>query len=286
MVSPTIKITNQGYESLTAVDYTVSINGNEAYTGSWTGHLDFLETTSISPGELDFIVLSQNDLSFEITSTNGQADDYVANTSKSVVIHGAPNTEDELTLMIFPDNNPEEITWEFINSAGDVVASGGPYSSTATITESISLIQVDCYEFVMYDAGGNGLCCAHGTGFYGLLDAGNNTLFTGSEYGYKDRHEFGFGLVGISEKQIAEKIRISPNPAQTSATATINLNQAEEVTISLYNSKGQQVKSMYYGRVDAGTHTFTDWFTPQQKGLYLVNIQLGEEVSNHKLLVQ
>lgn len=286
LVKPTIKITNHGSDPLTTADYMVSINGIEAYVNSWTGQLDFLESAYITTEELEFEVLSQNELSFEITATNGQADDYPANTSRSVVINGAPNTEDQLTLMIFPDNNPEEISWEVLNSAGAVVASGGPYSSTSTITESIILTEIDCYEFVMYDAGGNGLCCAHGTGFYGLLDASNNTLFTGSEYAYKDRHEFGFGLVGTAEKQLTEFIRLSPNPARSTATAHIQLIQAQEVGIEVYDSRGMQVHKSHYGMLPAGQHALTAGLENLSSGLYFVNIQLGGEIYSRKLLVK
>lgn len=286
LMKPTIKITNHGSEPLTTADYTISINGIEAYTNSWTGQLDFLESAFISTEELVFEVLSQNELSFEITATNGQADDYPANTNRTVIINGAPNTEDQLTLMIFPDNNPEEISWEVLNSAGTVVASGGPYSSTSAITEHINLTEIDCYEFVMYDAGGNGLCCAHGTGFYGLLDAGNNTLFTGSEYAYKDRHEFGFGLVGTPEKGLTDFIRISPNPAKSAATTHIRLSNAQEVSISLYDSRGSQLHKQHYGKLQAGEHTFTEGFENLPNGFYLVAIQIGGEIHSLKLLVQ
>jgi hypothetical protein len=96
-----------------------------------------------------------------------------------------PCAENGLTLTIEFDLFPQQVTWDLVNSNGQVVASGGPYPSSLggdTVTEELCLPD-DCYDFTMYDSGNNGLCCRFGQGFYQLVeDASGAVLAQGANY--------------------------------------------------------------------------------------------------------
>ena len=90
----------------------------------------------------------------------------------------------EITVTIKLDNYPEETSWAIINDAGTAVASGGTYGSQpdgSTVTET-PCIPDGCYDFVIYDSYGDGICCAYGNGFYLVRDADGNILASGGEF--------------------------------------------------------------------------------------------------------
>ncbi|NNE25355.1 MAG: T9SS type A sorting domain-containing protein [Saprospiraceae bacterium] len=99
----------------------------------------------------------------------------------------------EVTLSLVLDNYPGETTWEITNSGGGVVASGGPYSTQGgTVNETYCLVD-DCYDFTIFDAYGDGICCAYGNGSYSLEDDNNNTLASGGQFGASETTNFCLG---------------------------------------------------------------------------------------------
>lgn len=77
----------------------------------------------------------------------------------------------EITLVLQPDDFGSEITWEVIDDYGDIIAEGGPYEdfNTELIEESFCITE-GCFEFVIYDDWGDGICCDYGYGYYELVD--------------------------------------------------------------------------------------------------------------------
>jgi hypothetical protein len=284
--NPKVSIANHGYEALTTAQIVANINGNEVYNEVWTGNLGFLERATIELGDLPFGIIATNELTIEITQTNGQDDDYPVNATKSVNFNGAPNTSGNLNLFLFLDNNPHETTWELFNSSGEVVLSGGPYSNPGQQIIPLNISEMDCYQFVIYDAGGNGICCSHGTGYYGILAPNGQPLFSGSDFGSQEIHEFGYGLVAVDENIAKPAINIQPNPAQNTAAVSITLENAAQVEISLMDMSGRQINSVNYGIIKAGTHNFSDWFVELPKGIYLVQVKEGQNLHSRKLVIQ
>lgn len=100
-------------------------------------------------------------------------------TGSAVTTEGTPSTStisisvqyevcpplNSATLNIVFDAYPGETTWE-LATGGAVVASGGPYSGT-DLVEDWCLESGD-YEFTIFDAFGDGICCAYGNGEYSI----------------------------------------------------------------------------------------------------------------------
>ncbi len=94
-----------------------------------------------------------------------------------------------VTLTLTLDNYPGETTWDLKNSAGTVVASGGPYSTAgATVTRNFNLA-ADSYTFTIYDSYGDGICCAYGNGSY-TLTSGGTTIASGGSFGSSESTNF------------------------------------------------------------------------------------------------
>jgi len=106
------------------------------------------------------------------------------------------NRETLVRIEITTDANPHEILWEIRNPATkQILASGGPYDERNKYTTMVETAKIPtyikCKEFVIYDTGGDGLCCDHGLGSYSLFVAGE-VIQTGREYDWSgDRIRFG-----------------------------------------------------------------------------------------------
>ena len=70
---------------------------------------------------------------------------------------------DLITIDItFTDNYPTETSWQLINQSGVVVASissGDLTQANSSYTWSICPSSTDCYDFIIYDTYGDGICC-------------------------------------------------------------------------------------------------------------------------------
>ncbi|SDH61005.1 FG-GAP-like repeat-containing protein [Winogradskyella thalassocola] len=74
----------------------------------------------------------------------------------------------DIVVSITFDNYPEETSWSILDSSGTTVASGGTYDNEAdgsTITVDACL-EDGCYDFIINDAYGDGICCSYGNGSY------------------------------------------------------------------------------------------------------------------------
>ena len=101
----------------------------------------------------------------------------------------------EVNITINLDNYPEETSWTVTNANNNIVASGGTYGSQPDgSTVSVTLCLVDgCYDFNIYDAYGDGICCGYGNGSYSVTDANNNVLAAGGNFGSSQSTNFCFG---------------------------------------------------------------------------------------------
>ncbi len=78
-----------------------------------------------------------------------------------------------ISMTLVTDRYASETTYELVNTLTDeVLASGGPWSdlsANGTTVRTIAPVDVDgtgCYAFYVYDAYGDGICCAYGSGYF------------------------------------------------------------------------------------------------------------------------
>ncbi|MCF6237612.1 MAG: choice-of-anchor J domain-containing protein, partial [Candidatus Marinimicrobia bacterium] len=101
-----------------------------------------------------------------------------------------------LTVEIFTDNYPGETSWELYNETGELFANdGGIISATGTMYTWEYELPGGVYTWTIYDAFGDGICCAYGEGYYNLILNGVN-IATGGEFGTDESWTFdGSGIV-------------------------------------------------------------------------------------------
>lgn len=84
----------------------------------------------------------------------------------------------EASISLNLDNFGEETTWQIFRAAdGALVSEGGPYpeNDLQMVTEMVCLEQ-GCYDFYLFDSGGDGFCCEEGNGTYNISIPGQNLI--------------------------------------------------------------------------------------------------------------
>lgn len=284
---PIATISNYGSDPLTSATVDFLVNGEVIQSVEWTGNLNFLQRAEVDPGMLSFPIAEQNDLTVLISSTNGGDDDYPQNNSDVFSFEESPNVNGtNVSLFILLNNTPEETTWELLNSAGEVIQSGGPYSNPGTtVNQPLNVSELGCYEFVMYDAGGNGLCCGDGTGYYGILSDGD-PIITGQPFTFEERNQFAYGYVGIPENAAKNLFEIYPNPAAEVATLRLTIENTSIASIRVTDLTGRALVQQDLGELQQGTYDFDQWVNELPQGLYMVTVVAGNQSATKKFMVK
>lgn len=233
---PKVVLTNYGSNVLTSAELEVLVNGVSMGTVTWDGNLACLASETIDLGEIAFPVEETNLLEVKILSVNGGSDESPDNDVTSFDIQGSPDIVGKvIKLIIRTDAHPEETTWKVTHlGTGEVILEGGPYDSpNHTYNEILEIPGDGCYDFTIYDAGGNGFS---GSGVYGLK-AGSTTLFSGKVFGDSESNEFSYEVVAGAEEALCSATSIYPNPTKDMVTIESDGEQA----VTIYNMAGQHV---------------------------------------------
>ncbi|MCB0639531.1 MAG: T9SS type A sorting domain-containing protein [Lewinella sp.] len=96
----------------------------------------------------------------------------------------------DVTITINLDNYPSETTWTLSTQGGSTIASGGPYSSAGSTVQATYCLPDGCYNFTINDSYGDGICCGYGNGSYSVVDANNNVIASGGNFGSSETTPF------------------------------------------------------------------------------------------------
>ena len=233
---PMVELTNFGSEPLTSATLDVVVNDVWLKAVSWSGNLATFASETVDLGEISFSVEDENKIEVWLSSVNDLIyDDAPSNNLASLTFQGSPETVGKvLKLSIRTDSNPQETTWKITNLAtGDVVLEGGPFEQPNTMyTETLEITGDGCYDFTIYDSGGDGL----EGGVYGLK-AGSTTLFSGSVFGSSESNEFSYEVYAATEELPETTTHLFPNPT----SGVLNIESEVGQIVTLYNMAGQRV---------------------------------------------
>ena len=274
-------LTNIGTETLTSVKCHATIAGSSK-DFEWTGELpsegvtDVIFDMDIPNGTYSgtLAITEANGTPFESTMAfNAECDDWPE------VIE--TNDFTDIRIYIVQDQFGEQITWNLINSSGEIIAEGGPYQhlvgSNATqinVAHITDMPTNECYLFRIYDSNEDGICCSHGEGYYYFKDSNGNRFIEGDgNYGAMAKelfsiHKSGYGV----DETEASNIIVYPNPANSKIFV-----EGENIgTVEVYNSLGQKVAT-----VDGSENTTVD-VASYENGIYLVRVITGDDIITTK----
>ena len=284
---PYLTIRNNGSNPLTTLHIVYSLNDQDPLSYDWSGNLGFLETANIDLGALTFEVADTNVLLIQGVNTNGAGDDYPANNTIQSTFYRAPTLSGTVNMFMILDDNPQETTWQLTNSSGAVIQEGGPYSTPGgMVIKPLEISQNDCYEVTVMDAGGDGMCCDHGNGYYAVIYGNNQAAFQGASFDSVDRNEFSYDVVGINEFKTYSNINIGPNPVSNTLNINFILQKEEPVQVALYDLVGKKIWMKNKGMEMPGAKSYKLDLSQISSGIYLFKMKMGQETFVKKIAVQ
>ena len=235
LAEPKVQLTNFGSNALTSAELEVFFDGELLKTIEWTGNIATFGTETIDLGEISFPIEETSSLEVKIKSINNGEDEVSDNDVVDFTIKPAVEAIGKIVKVnIRTDDNPQETTWKVTKlSTGEVIQEGGPYSEPNTMYIDTLVITGDgCYDFTIYDAGGNGLS----NGVYGLK-AGSATMFSGSAFSDSESTEFSYEVTADVEENFSYSTSIYPNPT----SSMVNIACEGEQKVTIYNMVGQRI---------------------------------------------
>lgn len=212
-ISPVIVLENYGADILTSCLVTYEING-EINEFSWEGVLYTYQSEAVILPEITFVMEDNNSVLVNLSLPNGEDDENEDDNSiENSFDFSQIISNQNLILELKTDNFGSETSWELLNSIGEVVYNGDSYADTTLYLIDLQLLTDDCYTFVLNDAGGNGICCANGFGYYRIKDINGFIYFVGGSFGEMDIATFQIDLeTNISAISSLNESSIFPNP--------------------------------------------------------------------------
>ena len=265
-----IEVINVGTKEITSLRYEIEVYGVTT-THVWEGSLPPYSSIIIEK-DID-VYVGEREVKFRMTQANWQ---FYKQTKKVHFVSEDwteayfQSSTDEFKIALVQDKFGNQTTWELINSNGDVLASGGPYSTLAAsgIKQHVTKVNVpnnECIKFVIRDEAGNGINNGAGEGYYKISDSKGNVIVEGDGKFEKEMSHIistRKGYVAV-EEMTEETSNIYPNPVKD--VLTIEGKNLEQVNV--YNTMGQLVKS-----VNCNDNTVKVNVNDLQNGMYIVNV--------------
>ena len=172
-----------------------------------------------------------------------------------------------LDLSIETDQYPNETSWEILDDNGDVLVSGGGYANQSTLYEELICLTSGCYEFIVYDAYGDGICCDFGNGFFELTN-NDDLLIEGGSFGSSDSYNFCLeeDNVGLYQSDV-DAIEMYPNPA--SDRITFLPQKSTTYNFTIYDATGRVIDNKIALQ---GTHQIN--ISDFASGIYQVKFEM------------
>ena len=223
-ITPSVSLTNYGFNTITVAEMTWQINDGDIQTINFNGTLSQNQTQTFT---LDPIDLTDGSYVFNasLISVNGVIDQNTQNNeaATSFDIGGNEYLTQQITLELLTDDYAEETSWEFREIGGAVLDSGSYNQSddNTTFIETFGVVQDNCYEFEIFDSFGDGICCEFGEGFYTLTTDSADVIIDGGEFSSSEVTEISIGEELSTGDAFLSTISLYPNPANNEITLSI-----------------------------------------------------------------
>ncbi|QSE97887.1 S8 family serine peptidase [Fulvivirga lutea] len=220
------------------------------------------------------------------TGSNYTGDIAIDDLTMGAGTSGPGSTDVTLTLVF--DNYPEETSWQIVDGS-TVVASGGTYASQADgSTLNIDVTLPDgCYDFIISDQYGDGMCCSYGNGSYSLRD-GATVLASGGSFASSQTTNFCVGGAAFSTfSDLGKTVQSDgirpdgfsfyPNPVESHLN--VFTGKMKATSYKIYNATG---KIWQQGNL-SGTDNVIG-VQSLKAGFYFLEVTDGENVLINKII--
>ncbi len=300
--TPEVDMQNLGTAVVTSATLQATFNGSPIgdpfiYSGS-------MGTFGIETLALNEIELSEGgELGVEVVDVNATTDDDESDNSDSedVFVISVTSVTDTLLVSILTDAYGEEIYWEVLDDAGNILQWGGNedaepgaqqfpnltggYDSNTQYDETVVVPANGCYDFRFIDDYGDGL---YNSGFIKLFDNEGNELFNQGPGDFIDVHNpFKADFMTSSNTQIDNLTTLSvfPSPVQETLNVRFGLLESTQLSVNVFNAFGQKVTSIATTNYAAGSNNLTINASDMPNGIYFVTLQSDNQSITKKFFV-
>jgi len=304
---PTIKIRNEGSETLTSADIFYGVKGAASCTHTWTGSLAFMEEAEVTLPSISWTNYDADNRIFnaEITTANGASDQNTINNKMSSAYEIPPMLPDSFIIYISTSNAGSQTSYRIEDVDGNIVGqrAAGSLANNQTYQDEFRL-DPGCYVLRIFDSGGDGLGWgfnpSQGTGYARIrrMDAPFNIISFNSDFGSQIYYQFTIGDLAnaphsgncttISNEDILlenSQLQILPNPNTGIFTLQLTDVQLDNAQLTILNTLGQTVQQKGLGNIN-GMYNENVNLETMPKGIYFVNIQHDEGQFSQKVIIK
>jgi len=143
----------------------------------------------------------------------------------------------ELELRRWSNN----ISWGIKDENGDIIVSESEYIHVNTIFNYEYCLPMGCYDFIVDDSYGGGLCCDWDDGYYKGSVNGRIEVFDGGEFGSQAIEHFcGEDLCHIqpskSKSVLFSSLEQKNEPTSAPTTASLNIETLTSTVLTFFES--------------------------------------------------
>jgi len=267
-----VRLQNTGTTPLTSATIEAKRGTTLLGTTSWTGSLDTYELETVNVTSYTPTGTGTQTITYRITSTDDVAPNNQANGLISVGNTVMPGVDVQLELIT--DDYASETTWKLFDGNDVVVQQdpAGAYANNTTYTYNWVLNDLECYKFAIYDAFGDGICCAYGNGSY-KLKVNGNVIIQGADFDdYEIKPYRTDVLSSVMENSLENGLSVAPNPTSGLLNVTFDLKTSGTAQLDVFNMLGEKVLTSTRAMA-TGTQRESFDLSGLGGGIYFVTIQ-------------
>jgi type IX secretion system substrate protein/CARDB protein len=248
-----IVLSNIGAETITTANIDWSFNAGPIQTINWTGSLAMGASDTLYV-TLEPLVNGTNNISATSSIPNGIADEDMSNDNR-VRDFNAVTDGGFVQLLILTDNYPGETTWQLEDENGDVLYTGGPYTSAQTEYIEQWCLADACYTFKIFDSYGDGIQFGGIEGDYQITDENGIVLASLMipNFGSVEENDFCSPFACSLDGDATTLLETAPGSSDGGINITAT-NGAAPFQYSIDGGSNFQIES-FFGGLSGGTYT-------------------------------
>jgi lysyl endopeptidase len=236
-IQPQVSFISWGSDTVSNLKLHVEVDG-QSFDVEWSGQLSFLEQAIINIPSITLTEKGTNEIKVWIKEINNQNDENQVNDTLNQSFEWI--TGENISISFTTDLYPQENKLQLFTASGSLVWERINFSASTTHNYEIC-VPFNCYDLIVSDTYGDGICCEFGNGNVQLLDAQEQVLGDIKTFGFYDTLSF------CSPERVTPEdgFLLFPNPAMDWVQVVLNENWANtDLQLDIISSTGAIVKSV------------------------------------------
>ena len=293
---PIIIVKNNGTDTLKSLDIEYRVGGRGKFkTYHWTGAIPFMAKKQITLPAMEWWDFDgQKFFTCRIKNPNGLSDQYPHNNEMRTNIDVVPEYPSTFVFWLRTNSQAYQTSVVIEDANGNPVWQRSGYSNNTWYKDTITL-PYGIYRFRIKDSGGNGLKFWANMPPYGNETAGtawikktNGSFLKNFEtdFGGEIAQSFTVGFK-LSREDIPEPknmVSVYPNPSENRFNISLGLVHSQDANLRIIDLNGRLVLSKHYQNVK--NETLHIDLSGLPKGVYILNIELNNELITKKIILQ